>query len=70
MKVLGTQVEVSDGRLTGRFLSRNCYGQEKVNRILACYPDRESYHLIAYGDSRGDEQLLAFADEAHFKPFR
>lgn len=70
VKVLGTQVEVSDGRLTGRFLSRNCYGQEKVNRILACYPDRESYHLIAYGDSRGDKQLLAFADEAYFKPFR
>ena len=70
VQVLGTQVEVSDGKLTGRFLSKNCYGQEKVNRILACYPDRESYHLTAYGDSRGDEQLLAFADEAHFKPFR
>lgn len=70
VQVLGTQVEVSDGRLTGRFLSRNCYGQEKVDRILACYPDRESYHLTAYGDSRGDKQLLAFADEAYFKPFR
>lgn len=70
VQVLGTQVEVIDGRLTGRFLTKNCYGQEKVNRILACYPDREAYHLTAYGDSRGDEQLLAFADEAYFKPFR
>ena len=70
VQVLGTQVEVSDGRLTGRFLTKNCYGQEKVNRILACYPDRESYHLTAYGDSCGDKQLLAFADEAYFKPFR
>ena len=33
--VLGTQIEVKDGLLTGRFLTKNCYGQEKVNRILA-----------------------------------
>lgn len=63
--VLGTQVEVIDGRLTGRFLTPNCYGQEKVPRILAIHPDRSAYHLTAYGDSRGDRELLAFADEAH-----
>lgn len=63
--VLGTQIEVIDGRLTGRFLTPNCYGQEKVRRILALYPDRSAYRLTAYGDSRGDRELLAFADEAH-----
>ena len=68
--VIGTQVEVKDGRLTGRFLTKNCYGQEKVNRILSLYPHRQDYHLAAYGDSRGDQELLAFADEAHYKPFR
>jgi phosphoserine phosphatase len=68
--VLGTQVEVIDGKLTGRFLSKNCYGQEKVNRILSLYPNRQEYNLTAYGDSRGDKEMLAFADESHFKPFR
>ena len=68
--VLGTQIEVADGKLTGRFLTKNCYGQEKVNRILALYPNRSEYTLTAYGDSRGDKELLAFADEAHYKPFR
>ena len=68
--VLGTQIEVENGLLTGRFLTNNCYGQEKVNRILARYPNREDYRLTAYGDSRGDKELLAFADEAHYKPFR
>ena len=63
--VLGTQIEVADGRLTGRFLTLNCYGQEKVRRILALHPDRSSYRLTAYGDSRGDREMLAFADEAH-----
>lgn len=63
--VLGTRIEVVDGRLTGRFLTPNCYGQEKVRRILDRHPDRSAYHLTAYGDSRGDRELLAFADEAH-----
>ena len=70
VKVVGTQIEVIDGKLTGRFLSKNCYGQEKVNRILSLYPNRQDYHLSAYGDSRGDKEMLAFADESHFKPFR
>lgn len=68
--IVGTQVEERNGRLTGRFLTPNCYGQEKVNRILALYPNRHEYYLTAFGDSRGDKQLLAFADEAHYKPFR
>ena len=70
VKVVGTQIEVIDGKLTGRFLSKNCYGQEKVNRILSLYPNRQDYHLTAYGDSRGDKEMLAYADESHFKPFR
>ena len=70
VKVLGTKIEVKDGKLTGRFLSKNCYGQEKVNRILALYPNRQDYNLTAFGDSRGDKELLAWADESHFKPFR
>lgn len=70
VKVLGTQIEVINGMLTGRFLTKNCYGQEKVNRILSLYPNRTDYHLTAYGDSRGDKEMLAFADESYYKPFR
>ena len=70
VKVLGTQIEVKDGVLTGRFLTKNCYGEEKVNRLKAVYPYRQDYHLTAFGDSRGDKELLAFADESHYKPFR
>lgn len=68
--VLGTMIEERDGRLTGRFMTKNCYGREKINRLLQLYPERRQYHLTAYGDSRGDAPLLDFADEGHYKPFR
>lgn len=74
VKVLGTQLEVKDGRLTGRFTTPNCYGPEKVKRLKEAYPDlecnRDKYYIIAYGDSRGDKEILEFADERHYKPFR
>lgn len=68
--IIGTQAEVAGGRLTGRFSTPNCSGEEKVRRLLAVRPERSSYHLTAYGDSRGDRELLHFADERHFRPFR
>lgn len=62
-EVLGTKVELKDGILTGQFASRNCYGKEKVNRLLTKEPSRDSYFLFAYGDSRGDKEMIEFADE-------
>lgn len=64
--VIGTKIEVVDGRLTGRFLTPNCYGKEKVSRLLDVEPDRSSYYLVAYGDSRGDKEMIAFADMGIF----
>ena len=62
--VIGTEMEVNmHGKLTGRFKTRNCYGQEKVNRFIEAEPDRSSYFLYAYGDSRGDKEMIAFADK-------
>lgn len=76
--VIGTQIEVVDGRLTGRFATPNCYGPEKVRRLKGyinekVFPaagDLEGMCIIAYGDSRGDKELLAYANEGHYKPFR
>lgn len=84
IQVLGTQIEVVDGKLTGHFKTRNCYGEEKVNRItkaLATDPTRgddtvpqdfirSQYEIEAFGDSRGDKEMLAFAHQGHYKPFR
>ncbi len=71
IRVLGTQIEVADHRLTGRFLTPNCYGQEKVRRIQETLKGkREDYDITAFGDSRGDKELLAYANTGFYKPFR
>ena len=73
--LLATCIEVSaNGTLTGRFLSprsdmplgssKNCYGAEKAARLLEAYPQRQTYKLYAYGNSRGDREMLALADES------
>ena len=68
--VLATKIETDkNGLLTGRFLTQNCYGQEKVNRLLEAFPNRGAYKLVAYGDSRGDKELIEFADEGFYGRF-
>lgn len=66
-RVVGTQLLYNpDDRYAGRFLTPNCYGPEKVKRLLQIVPDlalhRDRYHVTAYGDSRGDRELLEYAD--------
>lgn len=69
-EVIGTQIAVdSHNHITGRFSTKNCYGQEKVNRLLEQYPNRNTYVLEAYGDSDGDKELLAFADVGYLRKF-
>ncbi|GHT06630.1 hypothetical protein AGMMS49525_15080 [Bacteroidia bacterium] len=68
---LCTQLEIDqESCLTGRFASANCYGAEKVRRLLQLYPHREGYYLVAYGDSKGDKELLNFADEEYYRKFQ
>ena len=61
--VVATRLEVGpDGRLTGALLGRNCRGPEKVVRLQEWLGD-EAALVLAYGDSRGDREMLAFAGE-------
>ena len=66
--ILSTEIEVDgEGCLTGFFSNKNCYGQEKVVRLLEQIPDLENNYLIVYGDSKGDSQLLKYANESHYR---
>ncbi|MGN0220668.1 MAG: HAD family hydrolase [Prevotella sp.] len=68
--IIGTEIEVKGGKITGKFLTPNCYGAEKVRRLRMAVPDVENCDLVAFGDSRGDREMLAMAKEAYYKPFR
>jgi len=67
--LIGTQLEEKDGLLTGKILGSNCRCAAKVARLEAVYGSLGQYHLRAYGDSSGDFELLAAAQEPHWKPF-
>ncbi len=70
IELLSTKLEFVDEKIGGRFATKNCYGAEKANRIQAHLNLEEYEYIYAYGDSSGDKELLALADEAHYKPFR
>nr|WP_307990863.1 HAD family hydrolase [uncultured Niameybacter sp.] len=68
-EVICTQYEVVNNQITGNIKGKNCHGIEKVNRLIEKYPKKEEYILYAYGDSKGDLDLLKFSDHPHFKKY-
>lgn len=64
--VLATEMEVGDdGRLTGHLVGLNVRGEEKLRRLEA-WLGGDPRVLWAYGDSAGDRELLAAADNPHW----
>jgi len=69
-ELIGTRLEIENGEVTGKFSSRNCYGQEKVNRINNRYSLTDYSEIYAYGDSRGDREMLDISNHPHFRYFK
>ena len=68
--VIATRLEKrEDGCITGRLSGANCFGVEKVRRLEALLGGTDDYTVYAYGDSRGDRELLSFADHAYYRQF-
>jgi len=70
LDLISTKLEIIDGVVTGKLLTKNCYGIEKANRVKEKYNLAEYDYIYAYGDSQGDKALLELADESFYKPFR
>lgn len=61
--VLCSQLQVlPNGTVDGRLSGLNCWGKEKTRRLVELLGSKDHYCLYAYGDSRGDRELLAMAD--------
>ena len=69
IKLIGTTLEVVDGVLTGKIIGNNCRCGEKIKRLERVYGDLTQYHLRAWGDSRGDHELLYAAQDPHWRYF-
>lgn len=67
LEVSATRLKVHKGRVTGKIDGKNCYGQEKVNRLLKRFGSKEHFTLYAYGDSEGDRELLELADYPFYR---
>ena len=68
--LLGTQLVFdADDRVTGAFAGPNCRGEEKVRRLRAAFGE-DMQLAAAYGDTTGDTEMLAIADEAGFRRFK
>lgn len=67
--LLGTHMAFdAAGRVTGAFTGSNCRGEEKVRRLKAAYGD-DVRIIAAYGDTSGDTEMLAAAEQPGFRIF-
>lgn len=60
--VICSNCDTKNGILTGQLKGLNCWGQQKVIRLLDLVGQKENFVLYAYGDSQGDAELLKLAD--------
>jgi phosphatidylglycerophosphatase C len=65
--LIATGLEVREGRITGRFSTRNCSGQEKVRRIEERYNLSKFDRIYAYGDNPADRPMLKLAHEKYYR---
>lgn len=67
VEVVCTELEVQDGRLTGRYVCGDCCGEAKARRVRERYP-RSAYGTVyAYGDTDEDREMLEMADRRYFR---
>ena len=69
LKLLSTQAKFKNGIYIGKFATKNCNGIEKVHRIKEIIKNQSFDKTIAFGDTSGDKEMLAWADENHYKFF-
>jgi phosphatidylglycerophosphatase C len=65
--VLATRLREEQGRASAGFEGVNCFGEAKAQRIREYLGDMTGLEVYAYGDSRGDTQMLALADHAYYR---
>ena len=69
LHLISTQLEIKDGKLTGKIKGLNCNGKEKVNQIKKKYNLQNLKDTYAYGDSKGDKEMLKIVNHSFYRCF-
>lgn len=69
-KVMATELEIADERITGGLMGYNVWGANKTRRIFDQFAPHSVKIKEAYGDTRGDQEMLHAAEASFFRPFR
>lgn len=68
--LIGSQLAFdAEDRVTGALLGPNCRGAEKVTRLRQAFGDDVTLRA-AYGDTKGDKDMLKLAEEKGYRIFK
>lgn len=68
--VMATELAINTEGITGELQGYNVWGQNKVRRIFDQFAPHSVRIIEAYGDTRGDREMLYAAKASFFQPFR
>ncbi len=69
-QIMATELEMRHETCTGNILGWNIWGPGKTKRINAEFTGQQVHIKEAYGDSRGDLEMLNAAEVSFWRPFR
>ena len=67
LDLICSSLEHRNGRLTGRYLGKQCVRPEKSRRVRERYDLAQYAEVYAYGDTVEDEELLAIAHRKFYQ---
>lgn len=67
VELLCSVLDQRGGKLTGRYLGRQCVRDEKARLVEARFPPARFNRIYAYGDTPEDRELLALAHEPYYR---
>ena len=60
-KLISTELEICDNKLTGKFSTKNCNGIENANRIRESIQLEKYKEILVFGNSKGDFDMMNLA---------
>ncbi|MFT4257168.1 MAG: HAD family hydrolase [Pseudoxanthomonas sp.] len=67
VELLCSTLEQRGGKLTGKYLGRQCVRAEKARLVQEHFPPTRFSRVFAYGDTPEDRDLLALAHEPYYR---